>query len=87
MIDIFQLRSSVGSWYWQNIKLTTNCTTLERVESLWFRDQEADNLTFFLVFLLLLLTMSGDVELNPGPKAGRSLYYLISYKVTESRCW
>ena len=70
MIDILQWRSSIGSWYCQNIKGTKNCIALGWVKLLWYRDQEIDNLPFFLVFLLLLLIMSGDVELNPGPKTG-----------------
>ena len=73
MIDIFQWTSSIGSWYCQNVKETSNCTALVWVQSLWYRGQEVDNLPFFLVFLLLLLIISGDVELNPGPKAGGSL--------------
>ena len=75
MIDILQWRSSIGSWYCQNVKGTSNCTAPGWVEPVWFRDQEVDNLTFFLVFLLLLLILSGDVELNPGPKKGIQLHY------------
>ena len=70
MVDIAQWRASIGSWYRQNIKGTANCIAPGWIESLWLGDDRSSNLAFFLVFLLFLLIMFGDVELNLGPKTG-----------------
>ena len=48
------------------------------MELLWSGDEGGGNLTFSLVlFLLLLLVLLGDIELNPGPKTGKQQLKLI----------
>ena len=81
MIDISQWRINIGLWHCYQIPAATKKslpygTTVDTwVESLWSRElgnDGSDNLTFSLVlFFLLLLILSGDVELNPGPKIGK----------------
>ena len=79
MIDISQWRVSIGLWYCHQIPYSTiKGTTTDIpgwVESLWSGgsgDVSGDNLTFSLVlFLLLLLILPGDIELNPEPKTGK----------------
>ena len=79
MIDICQWRSSIGSWYYHQISyhtktshtsdVTTDNSRINGVTRIrWIR-----GLTFSLVCgLLLLLILSGDIELNPGPITGNS---------------
>ena len=75
MIDTTQWRVSIGLWYCHQIPHTTKKRTTTDisgwVESLWSRDEGGGNLTFSLVLFLLLLILSGDIELNPGPKTGK----------------
>ena len=79
MIDTTQWRISIGSWYCHQISYTTKKGTTTDisgwVESLWYGgsgEKGSGNLTFSLVLLLLLLlVLSGDIELNPGPKTGK----------------
>ena len=78
MIEICQWRASIGLWACHQISYSTcakispnadnstidGLTTIRRIK----------DLTFTLgLFLLLLLILSGDVELNPGPKTGNLL--------------
>ena len=80
MIDLSQWRVCIGIWHCYQIPAATKSlphgTAMDTcVESLWSRElgnDSSDNLTFSLVlFFLLLLILSGDVELNPGPKTGK----------------
>ena len=76
MIDITQWRVGIGLWYCHQIPSTikkgTNTDISGWVESLWSGDEGGNNLTFSLVlFFLLLLILSGDIELNPGPKTSK----------------
>ena len=81
MIDLSQWRLNIGIWYCYQIPAATKKSLPHGsavdtwVESLWLRElgnDGGDNLTFSLVlFFLLLLILSGDVELNPGPKTGK----------------
>ena len=80
MIDIHQWRPSIGLWYCHHIPYTSKKTlsttdTPEYVKLLLMSGDEGGgirNLTFSLVlFILLLLILSGDIELNPGPKTGK----------------
>ena len=78
MIDISQWRVSIGLWachpisYCSHSKKTPNTETNIRIDGMTtFR--KIEDLTFFLgVFFSLLLILSGDIELNPGPKTGKS---------------
>ena len=76
MIDISQWRVSIGLWaccqisYSTHSKETPNTKSSSRIDGVTMIRKIKD-LTFSLgVFLSLLLILSGDVELNPGPKTG-----------------
>ena len=75
MIDIIQWRTMIGLWYCHVIpKKTPTTDNSVWVKSLLMLVNEGggDSLVFSLVlFLVLLLKLSGDVELNPGPKTGQ----------------
>ena len=81
MIDISHWRVCTGLWHCYQISAATkkslpHGTAVNTwMESLWSRElgnDGGDNLAFFLVlFFSLLLILSGDVELNPGPKTGK----------------
>ena len=80
MIDVSQWRASIGLWYCHQIPYTTKKTpstyttdTTGRIKSLLILgDEGVSTLIFSLVlFLLLLLILSGDIELNPGPTPGQ----------------
>ena len=77
MIDTTQWRISIGLWYCHQISYTTKKGTttdiLGWVESIWSGDEGGGNLTFSQVLFLLLLILSGDIELNPGPKTGKTI--------------
>ena len=94
MIDTSQWRASIGLWYCHRIPNSTKKETTADisgwVESIWSRgsrDEGGGNLAFSLVlFLLLLLILSGDIELNPGPKISSkfdSYITIYSYFCTE----
>ena len=75
MIDISQWRATIGVWYCHQIPYTKAKKQLSQEvtsESLWSKKSNGNNLTFSLVLaFLLLLILSGDIELNPGPKTGK----------------
>ena len=81
MIDLCQWRLTIGLWHCCRTPAATkkslpHGTAVDTwMKSLWSRElgnDGGDNPTFFLVsFFLLLLILSGDVELNPGPKTGK----------------
>ena len=78
MIDIGQWRARIGLWACHQI---SHCTYSKETSPIDNSGSIIDgvtvvrrirDLTFSLgLFLLLLLIISGDVELNPGPKTGR----------------
>ena len=78
MINISQWRVCIGSWYCRQIPHTMKKGTTTDisgwVESLWSGgsgDEGGGSLTLCLVlFILLFLILSGDIELNPGPRTG-----------------
>ena len=78
MIDVIQWRMSIGVWCHVSQTVLTgakNVNTclneLTTLGSIW-------NLTHSLVLsFFLLLILSGDVELNPGPKTGT--YLCLAY--------
>ena len=81
MINISQWRASIGLWYCRQIPHATKSHSDSSLfkELLWSGEGSVNegggNMTFSLVVLfLLLLILSGDVELNPGPKTGDTLY-------------
>ena len=76
MIDICQWRVSIGLWYQVSCDTKSYYSTNGQVQS------GESTLTFcFVMFVLLLLILSGDIELNPGPMIGMSLstYQLCNY--------
>ena len=50
--------------------------TITTVQSVVFLSEDNSNL---LVFLPLLLLLSGDIELNPGPRTGKIQVYVYYY--------
>ena len=79
MIDISQWRASIGFWACHHISYSTHSKETPNTESSSRIDgatiiRKIKDLTFSLgVFLSLLLILSGDIELNPGPKTGNLL--------------
>ena len=98
MIDISQWRVSIGLWgchqmsYSSHSKETPNTKSSSNIIDGMNIIRNIKDLTFSLgVFLSLLLILSGDIELNPGPKTGKSTikvnslcpfyaYLLVTYK-------
>ena len=78
MIDVNQWRVCIGLWACHQISYSTHSKETPNTESSSRIDgvtiiRKIKDLTFSLgVFLSLLLILSGDVELNPGPKTGDS---------------
>ena len=78
MIDISQWRISIGLWHCCHIPCNATRGTVNVtgwVESLLCSENGGvTNLVISLVvFLLVLLILSGDVELNPGPLTGKQI--------------
>ena len=71
MIDLTQWRARIGSWYSCRIpsKYATGSKLMESLRVIGGEDGGNDIVLF--VFLVLLLILSGDIELNPGPKTGK----------------
>ena len=78
MIDVTHWRVCIGLWACHLISCSTHSKETPNTESSSRIDgvtitRKIKDLTFSLgVFLSLLLILSGDVELNPGPKTGNS---------------
>ena len=78
MIDITQWRVSVGLWACRQMSCSTHSKETSSTEISSSIDgvtiiRKIKDITFTLGgFLSLLLILSGDVELNPGPKTGNS---------------
>ena len=74
MIDICQWRFTIGLWCSCQVQITKGtASSTGWTESLWSDLEDCKvggNLAFSLVVFLFLLIMSGDIELNPGPKTG-----------------
>ena len=80
MIDINQWRASIGLWYCHHIPYTSKKIASTTDTPRWVKlllmsgDEGGGSLTFSLVlFLLFLLILSGDIELNPGLITGKQL--------------
>ena len=78
MIDIGQWRACIGLWACHQIshsiysKETVPIDNSGSIIDGVILIRRIRDLTFSLgLFLLLLLIISGDVELNPGPKTGK----------------
>ena len=100
MIDVTQWRVCIGLWACHQISCSTHSKESPNTESSSRIDgvtiiRKIKDLTFSLgIFLSLLLILSGDVELNPGPITGNStikmnslchfyisLYLLVTYEL------
>ena len=82
MIDISQWRATIGLWgchqifYSSHTKISLNTESSSCIDGVTIIRKSKD-LTFSLgVFLSLLLILSGDIELNPGPETGNLLKWL-----------
>ena len=92
MIDICQWRASIGLWCLRQMpynKETNSCNG--RKESLHSRTSSAryhgcNMVLSIVVFLSFLLILSGDVELNPGPRTGNYYLILIFNVICGSEC-
>ena len=92
MIDIGQWRACIGLWAYHRISHSTYSKETSSIDNSGsIIDgitvvRRIRDLTFSLgLFFLLLLILSGDVELNPGPKTGDTSYipnvlYIIYFK-------
>ena len=92
MIDISQWRASIGLWaccqtsYTTHSKDAPNTERISRIDGVTIIRKIKD-LTFALgVFLSLLLILSGDVELNPGPETGKSTITINIYSRIKILC-
>ena len=73
MIDISQWRVSIGSWVCHQTSYNTHSKVIPdtgRIDGVTIIRKIKDIIFSLGVFLSLLLILSGDVELNPGPKTG-----------------
>ena len=76
MIDISQWRASIGLWacrqisYSTHSKETSNTECSNKIDGVTVVRKIKDLTLSLGVFLSLLLILSGDVELNPGPETG-----------------
>ena len=83
MIDISQWRVSIGLWACHQISCSSHTEENPNTESSNRIDgvpiiRKTKDLTFSLgVSPSLLLILSGDVELNPGPKTGNKYFIHI----------
>ena len=78
MIEISQWRASIGLWaccqisYSIHSKENPNTESSNKIHGVTIIKKTKD-FTFSLgIFVLFLLILSGDIELNPGPKTGNT---------------
>ena len=75
MIDLCQWRASSGLW--NCCKLPCNVGKSSTLKGGWVlgRSREKNKRTniYLILFLSVLLILSGDVELNPGPVTGNTI--------------
>ena len=88
MIDVSQWRVTIGLWCSCVKILAINKGNATSTSSGWVKsllsghsDRGVYLIFFIIVFVVLLLIISGDVELNPGPKTGKTILsaHLISF--------
>ena len=80
MIDVSQWRASIGLWVCHQVSYSSPHTKDApstdnsgiRIDGITVGRRIRDLITFFLVLFLLLLILSGDIELNPGPETGNN---------------
>ena len=96
MIDVTQWRVCIGLWACHQISCSTHSKETPNTESSSRIDEATiirniKDLTSSLgVFLTLLLILSGDVELNPGPKTGNptiKMYSLCPFYISISHLY
>ena len=77
MIDITQWRVSIGLWYSCRI-LSKHATGSKLMVLLGIVGGEnGDNNIVLFVFRVLCLILSGDIELNPGPKTSKHYFVCL----------
>ena len=80
MIDVSQWRVTIGLWVCHQISYgsgpnkdtPSTDSSGSSINGFTLVRRIRDLTSFFLVLFLLLLILSGDVELNPGPKTGNN---------------
>ena len=81
MIDICQWRASIGVWFSHQIVRAHGSTKAKTSHST--TSVQNPRTIAVAISLLLLLALSGDVELNPGPKSGK-LVLLTMYDLYKT---
>ena len=75
MIDLCQWRASIGLW--NCCKWPCNVGKSSTLKGGWvlgrLREKNKRTTIYLILFLSVLLILSGDVELNPGPVTGNTI--------------
>ena len=69
MIDVCQWRASIGVWFCHQI--VRACGSAKAKTSSTTSSVRNHRTIAVAISLFLLLALSGDVELNPGPQSGK----------------
>ena len=89
MICIIQWRVIIGLWachqtsYSIHNKKTPKTEKSDRIDTVTILRKIKDVTVTIGVFLSLLLIMSGDIELNPGPTTGNIVFLYANLLITN----